>query len=226
MLGWAALGVAATALGGCGAGPSPATPSGRIDVHQHMIPDAYRGWLATRGVVDVGGLPVPEWSESAALASMDRVGTAKALLSVSAPGVTTAANVSEATDMARAVNDAAAELVRDRPDRFGFLATVPLPSVDVAVGEATRALDELGADGLILLATAGTPTSVTPARRTCSPSWTGAAPLSSSIPARCRGQRYPGSRRSRPTSCSTRRGRRTCWSATVSSACTGPSGSS
>ena len=66
---------------------------------------------------------MPEWSPSAAMASMDRVGTAKAILSVSAPGVTPAATEAEAADMARAVNDAGAELVKDRPDRFGFLAT-------------------------------------------------------------------------------------------------------
>ena len=85
---------------------------------------------------------------------MDRVGTAKALLSVSATGVTPATNDAEATDSARTLNDAAAELAKDRPDRFGFLATVPVPAVDAA-GEATRALDELGADGVVLLAHSG-----------------------------------------------------------------------
>ena len=138
MLGCTALGIAATLLGGCGARPSTGTPSGRIDVHQHMVPEAYRRWLTARGVVDVGGLPVPEWSVSGALASMDRVGTAKALLSVSAPGVTPATNDAEATDIARTVNDAAAELAKDRPDRFGFLATVPLPAVDAAGRPGTR----------------------------------------------------------------------------------------
>jgi predicted TIM-barrel fold metal-dependent hydrolase len=120
-----------------------------------MIPDAYRSWLATRGALDAGGLPLPEWNVSAALESMDRAGTAKAFLSVSVPGVAPAADPAEATDMARTVNHAAADLVRDRRDRFGFLATVPLPAVAPAVGEAVRALDELGADGLILLAHSG-----------------------------------------------------------------------
>jgi predicted TIM-barrel fold metal-dependent hydrolase len=57
--------------------------------------------------------------------------------------------------MARTVNDVGAELAKDRPDRFGFLATVPLPAVDAAAREATRALDELGAAGVILLAHSG-----------------------------------------------------------------------
>jgi hypothetical protein len=116
-----------------------------------MVPDAYRRWLATRGVLDVGGVAVPAWSPSAAVASMDRIGTAKALLSVSAPGVTPAANEAEAEDMARTVNDAGAELAKDRPDRFGFLATVRCrPSTPPSARRP--GLDELGAAGVILLA--------------------------------------------------------------------------
>ena len=152
MLRWSALGLAAATLCGCGGTPAAVAPTGRIDVHQHMVPEAYRRWLATHGVLEVGGVAVPEWSASAAMASMDQTGTAKAFLSVSAPGVTPAATEAEAQDMARTVNDVGAELAKDRPDRFGFLATLPLPAVDAAAREATRALDELGADGVILLA--------------------------------------------------------------------------
>ncbi|MEV5517742.1 amidohydrolase family protein [Streptomyces flaveolus] len=39
-----------------------------------------------------------------------------------------------------------------RPDRFGFFATLTLPDVEGAVAEAGHALDELGADGVVLLA--------------------------------------------------------------------------
>ena len=147
MLRWSALGLATVTLCGCGGTTAPAAPTGRIDVHQHMIPETYRRWLATHGVLDVGGIAVPEWSASAAMASMDRTGTARALLSVSAPGVTPAATEAEAEDMARTLNDTGAELAKDHPDRFGFLATLPLPAVDAGAREATRALDELGADG-------------------------------------------------------------------------------
>jgi len=153
VLGLSALAVAATALGGCGTRSSSGVVAfGRIDVHQHMVPEAYRRWLATHGVLDSGGLAVPEWSASAAIASMDRIGTARSVLSVSTPGVTPAANAAEAADMARAVNDEGAELAKDRPDRFGFFATVPLPAVDDAAAEAGRALDDLGADGIVVLA--------------------------------------------------------------------------
>ena len=129
-----------------------ATTTAVPTAHARRPPTSYRRWLATHGVLDVGGVAVPEWNPSAAMASMDRTGTARALLSVSAPGVTPAATEAEAEDMARTVNDVGAELAKDHPDRFGFLATLPLPAVDAAAREATRALDELGADGVILLA--------------------------------------------------------------------------
>jgi predicted TIM-barrel fold metal-dependent hydrolase len=50
------------------------------------------------------------------------------------------------------VNDYSAQLVADQPDRFGFFATVPMPHVDESITESVRALDELTADGVVLLA--------------------------------------------------------------------------
>lgn len=44
----------------------------------------------------------------------------------------------------------AAEVVFDRPDRFGSFATPTLPGVDGALAEAEYALDALHADGIVL----------------------------------------------------------------------------
>jgi uncharacterized protein len=53
-----------------------------------------------------------------------------------------------AADLARAVNDELAELVRDHPDRFvGFAAELPLNDVDASLEELDRAVGELGALG-------------------------------------------------------------------------------
>ena len=41
----------------------------RIDIHQHIVPPRYAGWLRERGVHDAGGRAVPEWSAEAALAA-------------------------------------------------------------------------------------------------------------------------------------------------------------
>lgn len=126
--------------------------TGRIDVHQHVMPPFYTEWLAAHGITGVGGPALPTWSAEAALSSMDLIGTTTAILSVSAPGAAPAENTADAEAIARAVNDAGAELVKDRPDRFGLFATLTLPDVASATREAVRALDDLGADGVVLLA--------------------------------------------------------------------------
>jgi predicted TIM-barrel fold metal-dependent hydrolase len=60
----------------------------------------------------------------------------------------------EGRALARRVNEYTAELVKDRPDRFGQFASVPLPDIEGAVAEAVHALDELHADGVVLLSNA------------------------------------------------------------------------
>jgi predicted TIM-barrel fold metal-dependent hydrolase len=122
----------------------------RIDVHHHALPAPLRTTLEQRGLT-AGGWALPTWSPEGSLASMDRQGIAAAALSVSAPGVHFGDDA-KARNHARASNDALAEVVRMRPDRFGFFAALPLPDVDGALEEAVRALDELGADGIGLLA--------------------------------------------------------------------------
>ncbi|HEU4431538.1 MAG TPA: amidohydrolase family protein [Myxococcota bacterium] len=127
----------------------------RIDVHHHFLPPAYAGWLRERGVHEAGGRALPEWSAGEALRVMDAHEIATAILSISTPGVRldpSERGQAEARDWARRVNDDAAELRRAHPGRFGFFATLTLPDVEGALAEAARALDELGASGVVLLA--------------------------------------------------------------------------
>lgn len=125
----------------------------RIDVHQHVIPPAYRRLLAERGR-DASGWRVPPWDEDAALAMMDARGIAAGMLSVSTPGVHLGDDT-EARELARQVNEYTAELVARRPRRFGHLASLPLPDIDGAVAAAGYALEELRADGVILFTNYG-----------------------------------------------------------------------
>ncbi|MBN6056644.1 amidohydrolase family protein [Nonomuraea sp. RK-328] len=125
--------------------------TGYIDVQQHMIPADYARWLREHGVHAPGGRELPEWSPALALELMDRQGIAAAILSVSTPGV----HLGDGTDasaMARTVNEFGAGLAQAHPGRFGLFATLTLPDVDAAVTEAAHALDELATDGVILLA--------------------------------------------------------------------------
>ncbi|MDC0768569.1 amidohydrolase family protein [Streptomyces sp. HD] len=124
------------------------TRSGRIDVHQHVIPpDLAR---AVTGRAAAVGWPAPAWDERSAIAMMDRRSIATGVLSFAAP-LAGPDDLAGAREVARGVNEYTAELVRNRPDRFGHFAALPLPDVDGALAEAAHALDELHADGVVVL---------------------------------------------------------------------------
>ena len=83
---------------------------------------------------------------------MDALGIQKSILSVTAPGVHLDPNDDVlARKLAREANLFMAEVAKDNPERFGFFATLPLPSCDAAIEEAEFALRELKADGIGLL---------------------------------------------------------------------------
>lgn len=121
----------------------------RIDVHQHLLPPVYRAVMDRHGVT-AAGWPTPAWDAASAIAMMDRRSIATGVLSISSPG-THFGDDAEARAVARDANTYAAELAKDRPDRFGFFAALPLPDVDGALAEAVHALDELHADGIVVL---------------------------------------------------------------------------
>ncbi|MFC0539874.1 amidohydrolase family protein [Kutzneria chonburiensis] len=122
----------------------------RIDTHQHVIPPRYAEWMRDKGIRP-GGVDLPSWSESSALKFMDGHDIQTGILSLSTPGVWFG-DSGEARSWAREINEFCAAVVARRPSRFGFFATVTLPDVEGALAEATYALDELHADGIVLLA--------------------------------------------------------------------------
>jgi predicted TIM-barrel fold metal-dependent hydrolase len=124
----------------------------RIDTHHHLIPPDHRKALQKAGIAAAGGRELPDWSPEASLQTMAELDVGTAILSVSTPGTTFLPNPADAAALARDLNDYTAALAAAHPDRFGFFATVPMPHVDITVAEAFRALDNLKADGVVLLA--------------------------------------------------------------------------
>ncbi|WP_030620327.1 amidohydrolase family protein [Streptomyces fulvoviolaceus] len=124
----------------------------RVDVHQHIVPPFYRDLLTKAGIADAGGRALPDWSPEAALELMDLLGTATAIVSVSTPGTGFLTEPGEAAALARQLNGFSASLTAEHPGRFGYFATLPMPDAAASAAEAARALDELGADGVTLLA--------------------------------------------------------------------------
>src|ERR1700738_3977051 len=123
--------------------------TGRIDVHQHVVPPFWAEALAAHGG-DPSGWSSPAWTPENAIDFMDSQGIAMGILSLTAPGVTGWSRA-ERRDMARRGKEYTASLVAKRPDRFGNFVTLPLPDVEGALAELERAFQDLKADGVILL---------------------------------------------------------------------------
>lgn len=125
--------------------------TGAIDVHAHYLPPSYRTALARAGVKRPDGFPhVPSWSAASAIALMDAAAIAAALLSVSSPGLHFLPARAR-PELARAVNTEGADAVHAYPRRLGLLASLPLPHIDAALKEIEHAVDELRADGFVLM---------------------------------------------------------------------------
>lgn len=115
--------------------------------------DTSGGTAPRQGPRAIGGWLMPEWDPRGAITMMDEAGIETGILSISAPGVHFGDDAA-ARELARDLNDYQAELVKEHPGRFGHFAVLPLPDFDGAVAEAVRALDELHADGVLLLSNA------------------------------------------------------------------------
>jgi predicted TIM-barrel fold metal-dependent hydrolase len=123
-----------------------------VDIHHHILPGFF--WQATNeGDHPVGGIAPPPWSRAGALSFLDDAGIDVAVTSISTPGVHTGDDTA-ARALARRYNELAAGMIRDRPDRFGGFACLPLPDVDGALAELAYALDDLRLDGVVLFSNA------------------------------------------------------------------------
>jgi predicted TIM-barrel fold metal-dependent hydrolase len=156
-LGQLAAGAAVLARGVGAQAPSTAAPY-RLDVHQHFVSPAYLAVLTAKNAT----APVPglaNWkgfTPARALESLDRVGIATAMISVTAPGVWFG-NVDEARKLARELNEyGAASMVGAHKGRFGLFAILPLPDIDGSLREIEYAYDTLKVDGVGLLSSYGT----------------------------------------------------------------------
>ena len=115
-----------------------------------FLPDFYAAALRAAGLYRPDGMPaIPRWSEELALSVMDGLGIDVAVISISSPGVHFGDEVA-AHKLATRTNQEAARLQRDHPSRFGWFASTSLPNMQAAIAEASTALDEQGADGIVV----------------------------------------------------------------------------
>lgn len=122
----------------------------RLDVHAHFLPAFYREALVQAHQTQPDGIAaLPDWSVTGALRMMDKLRVAAAILSISSPGVHFGDDAAAAT-LARRINEEGTRLRQRYPGRFGLFAVTPLPNVPLAIAELVYALDQLGAEGVVV----------------------------------------------------------------------------
>jgi 6-methylsalicylate decarboxylase len=83
---------------------------------------------------------------------MKSINVTKSIISVSSPGVHLKSGDHQlARKLARHVNEVASDLKKRRPEQFGFFASLPLADVEGCLQEIPYALDELNADGFVVM---------------------------------------------------------------------------
>lgn len=125
---------------------------GKVAVEEHFVPPGLEELIS-----GVGWSP-DEWRRvvdrlrdtERRLEEMDRVGIELAVLSLGAFGVQDVPQPARAVDLARRANDALAEIVAARPDRFAGFAALPLQDTAAATAELERAVAELGLRGALV----------------------------------------------------------------------------
>ena len=124
---------------------------GKIAVEEHFRIEETKGselrypgpyWSALSGkLLDVFG---------ARLSEMDANGIEMAVLSLNSNAVQGIFEAAKAVEVARKANDALAEIVAKRPDRFAALGALPMQDPDAAIAELKRCVGALNFKGVLV----------------------------------------------------------------------------
>jgi predicted TIM-barrel fold metal-dependent hydrolase len=143
----------ASALLPAGKADAQAAPVKLIDTHHHFYPPPYQkaqiDWEDQHKVPHFAVQST--WTPESDIEAMDKNGITTSILSLaSTPGVWFDGGAEKAHDTARLCCDFAAEMVRDRPGRYGLFAPLSMLDTDVTLKEIEYAFDTLKADGVNL----------------------------------------------------------------------------
>lgn len=150
--------------------PLPGRPDRplKVDLHTHMLPErwpdlaerfGYGRWPSLRlsgngcGQIYVGDRHFRDvdhrcWAAQVRLADCERHGVDLQVLSTVPVMFSYWARPRDALELARILNDHLASVVRDHPDRFVALGTVPMQDAELAAEELERCMRDLGMPGV------------------------------------------------------------------------------
>lgn len=138
----------------------------KIDIHSHVFDHAYfdammKDMVLEKTVSDTGqtmlrrdGYTYMWWRDSFfdmdhRLRVMDKQGIDMRALSLSSPSVYDWSGARQ-VELARHMNDVTARIVRDHPDRFFGIGTLPLGDTEASLQELDRLTGELGMRGVMI----------------------------------------------------------------------------
>jgi predicted TIM-barrel fold metal-dependent hydrolase len=127
----------------------------KIDIFNHVFPRSFFDkYIATGATKDIGkrvaNIPVGvdlDWR----FRVLDEFGDLRQVITLPAPPIEALGGPDRSPQIAAEGNDGLAELVAKHPDRFvAFAAAMPLNNVDASLREMERAIDQLGAKGILI----------------------------------------------------------------------------
>ena len=146
------IGAAAVALGSFGAfNIGEDIKLRRVDFHAHAILQSYIDGLKKLGIgaQELEGIAFPKWTVDAHLKFMDDAEIDFSVLSIPSPHIYNGdVNEKISCDVARKINTELNELCAVYPDRLGFVAVLPMPSVDGSIDEIHFSMSRLNALGV------------------------------------------------------------------------------
>jgi 2,3-dihydroxybenzoate decarboxylase len=125
---------------------------GKIGLEEHFA-------IADTLMDSAGFVPDDHWPElrgrlldtnDRRLGEMDRHGMEMMILSLNAPAIQAVPDTARAVELSRRANDALAEVVARRPDRFRAFAALPLQDPEGAARELERGVRDLGFVGALV----------------------------------------------------------------------------
>jgi predicted TIM-barrel fold metal-dependent hydrolase len=126
----------------------------KIDIFNHVFPRNFFDKYIATGGRDIGkrvaNVPVGVDLDFR-FKVMDEFEGLRQVITLPAPAIEALGGPDKSPEIAREGNDGLAELVAKYPDRFvAFAAAMPLNNVDASLRETERAIDQLGAKGVLI----------------------------------------------------------------------------